>query len=119
MAKTKKSVSTATYDDVLIKPKRKGKADLVINHEYAGEWRRCIRRISKNMEIASSVISLPLKMNFARLKFKGSKVVPIKWSSKVKRVIVDLCLIGKVRPQFPLPGVTIPIARQKRLQKDY
>ena len=37
MAKTKKSVSTATYDDVLIKPKRKGKADLVINHEYAGE----------------------------------------------------------------------------------
>ena len=37
MAKTKKSVSTSTYNDVIIKPKRNGKASLVINHEYAGE----------------------------------------------------------------------------------
>ena len=38
-SKVKTSVSTAQYDDVFIKPKGKGKgkADLVINHEYAGQ----------------------------------------------------------------------------------
>ena len=55
MAKTKTSVSTATYDNVFIYPKRKGKADLVINHEYAGEMAKKHKRDFK--KYGDSIIS--------------------------------------------------------------
>ena len=78
MAITKKSVSTSTYNDVIIKPKRNGKVSLVINHEYAGEMAKMHEKNFKNMGIVSSAISPTMKMNSARLKFKKSKAVPIK-----------------------------------------
>ena len=49
------SVSTATYDDVLIKPKRKGKADLVINHPYAREMAKMHKKDFK--KYGDSIIS--------------------------------------------------------------
>ena len=38
------SVSKYTYDDVLVKPKRKGKADLVINHKSAGRMAKIVNK---------------------------------------------------------------------------
>ena len=53
--KIKTSVSTASYDDVFVKPKRKGKADLVINHEYAGEMAKMHKKNFK--KYGDSIIS--------------------------------------------------------------
>ena len=49
------SVSTATYDDVIVKPKPRGKADLVINHEYAGEMAKMHKKNFK--KYGDSIIS--------------------------------------------------------------
>ena len=49
------SVSTATYDDVIVKPKPRGKDDLVINHEYAGEMAKMHKKNFK--KYGDSIIS--------------------------------------------------------------
>ena len=49
------SVSTATYDDVIVKPKPRGKANLVINHEYAGEMAKMHKKNFK--KYGDSIIS--------------------------------------------------------------
>ena len=55
--KQKRSVFTSTYDDAFIKPKGKGKgkADLVINHEYAGEMAKMHKKNFK--KYGDSIIS--------------------------------------------------------------
>ena len=55
MSKTKTSISTATYDNVYIYPKRKGKADLRIQHEYAGEMAKMHKKNFK--KYGDSIIS--------------------------------------------------------------
>jgi len=55
MAKTKTSVLTADYDAVLIKPKRNGKVDLVINHQYAKEMAKMHKKNLK--KYGDSIIS--------------------------------------------------------------
>ena len=72
------SVSTATYDDVLIKPKRKGKADLAINHQHTSQMARMHQKNLK--KYGDSIISYKPddEDEFCFLKFKKSKAVPIK-----------------------------------------
>ena len=74
--KIKTSVSTASYDDVFVKPKRKGKADLVINHDYAGEMAKMHK---KNFEkYGDSIISYK---PYDEDKFCSFKIKKIKSSS--------------------------------------
>ena len=55
MSKTKTSISTATYDNVYIYPKRKGKVDLSIQHEYAGKMAKMHKKNFK--KYGDSIIS--------------------------------------------------------------
>ena len=55
MSKTKTSISTATYDNVYIYPKRRGKADLSIQHEYAGKMAKMHKKNFK--KYGDSIIS--------------------------------------------------------------
>ena len=114
------SVSTATYDDVIVKPKPRGKADLVINHEYAGEMAKMHKKNFK--KYGDSIISYKPddEDEFCSFKIRKikSKVSSDQMIIKGKRVTVEICRCHLVRPLFPSPGVTIPSARLKRLQED-
>ena len=74
------SVSTATYDDVIVKPKPRGKADLVINHEYAGEMAKMHKKNFKRH--GDSIISYKpsdedefCSFKIRKIKFRSDKII--------------------------------------------
>ena len=81
MAQTQTSVSTITYDDVIIKPKRKeGKADLVINHQDAKQLGKFYKKNLKNY--GDSIISYKAydddefcSFKIRKIKFRSDKVI--------------------------------------------
>ena len=75
------SVSTVTYDDVFIKPKRKGKADLVINHQYASEMARMRKKELK--EYGDGIISFKPSDEDEFCSFKIQKI-----KSKADQMII-------------------------------
>ena len=81
MAKIETSLSTTTYDDVIIKPKRKeGKADLVINHQNAKELAKMYRKNLKNY--GDGIISYKpseedefCSFKIRKIKFRSDKII--------------------------------------------
>ena len=81
MTKTETSLSTTTYDDVIIKPKRKeGKADLVINHQNAKQLAKMYRKNLKNY--GDGIISYKpsdedefCSFKIRKIKFRSDKII--------------------------------------------
>ena len=81
MAITETSVSTATFDDVIIKPKRKeGNADLVINHQNAKKLGKMYKKNLKNY--GDGIISYRAydedefcSFKIRKIKFRSDKVI--------------------------------------------
>ena len=81
MANTETSVSTTTFDDVIIKPKRKeGKADLVINHQNAKRMAKIYKKNLKNY--GDGIISYKAydedefcSFKIRKIKFRSDKVI--------------------------------------------
>ena len=73
MAKTKTSISTATYDNVYIYPKRRGKADLSIQHEYAGKMAKMHKKNLK--KYGDSIISYKPDDEDEFCSFKIQKII--------------------------------------------